>query len=173
MWRIERCASRSGASRSGTRPRRCAASRLPLALSRSPCWTDDHLEGRHIDLRPFLLFGREVTVQPGGLTRGREDRVEDWSWGHTRRRLGLLWRLTLPYRRRTALSVFSLLAATAYGLGIAIFCVVPFNYFQRKTERLRFELETAATNVEVMVNAARQRGSETPAYSQESNETSG
>ncbi len=40
-----------------------------LALSRSPCWTDDHLEGRHIDLRPFLLFGREVTVQPGGLTR--------------------------------------------------------------------------------------------------------
>jgi uncharacterized circularly permuted ATP-grasp superfamily protein len=40
-----------------------------LALSRSPCWDHDHLEGRHIDLRPFLLFGREVTVQPGGLTR--------------------------------------------------------------------------------------------------------
>ncbi len=40
-----------------------------LALSRSPCWANDHLEGRHIDLRPFLLFGREVKVQPGGLTR--------------------------------------------------------------------------------------------------------
>jgi uncharacterized circularly permuted ATP-grasp superfamily protein len=40
-----------------------------LALSRSPTWDSDHLEGRHIDLRPFLLFGREVTVQPGGLTR--------------------------------------------------------------------------------------------------------
>ncbi|MEO6209988.1 MAG: circularly permuted type 2 ATP-grasp protein [Gemmatimonadaceae bacterium] len=40
-----------------------------LALSRSPCWDNDHLEGRHIDLRPFLLFGREVKVQPGGLTR--------------------------------------------------------------------------------------------------------
>ncbi len=40
-----------------------------LALSRSPCWDEDHLVGRHIDLRPFLLFGREVTVQPGGLTR--------------------------------------------------------------------------------------------------------
>jgi uncharacterized circularly permuted ATP-grasp superfamily protein len=40
-----------------------------LALSRHPCWADDHLEGRHIDLRPFLLFGRSVTVTPGGLTR--------------------------------------------------------------------------------------------------------
>jgi uncharacterized circularly permuted ATP-grasp superfamily protein len=40
-----------------------------LALSRHPCWSDDHLEPRHIDLRPFLLFGREVKVTPGGLTR--------------------------------------------------------------------------------------------------------
>jgi uncharacterized circularly permuted ATP-grasp superfamily protein len=40
-----------------------------LALSRHPCWATDHLEGRHIDLRPFLLFGRQVTVTPGGLTR--------------------------------------------------------------------------------------------------------
>jgi uncharacterized circularly permuted ATP-grasp superfamily protein len=40
-----------------------------LALSRHPCWVDDHLEGRHIDLRPFVLFGREVRITPGGLTR--------------------------------------------------------------------------------------------------------
>jgi uncharacterized circularly permuted ATP-grasp superfamily protein len=40
-----------------------------LALSRHPCWVDDHFEGRHIDLRPFVLFGREVHVTPGGLTR--------------------------------------------------------------------------------------------------------
>ena len=40
-----------------------------LALSRHPCWTSDHFEGRHIDLRPFVLFGREVRVTPGGLTR--------------------------------------------------------------------------------------------------------
>jgi uncharacterized circularly permuted ATP-grasp superfamily protein len=40
-----------------------------LALSRHPCWVDDHLEGRHVDLRPFVLFGREVRVTPGGLTR--------------------------------------------------------------------------------------------------------
>jgi ABC-type multidrug transport system fused ATPase/permease subunit len=55
--------------------------------------------------------------QPGGhLMRERIAEVEDWSWAKTRRRLGLLWRLTKPYRRRTAFSVFSLLAATATAL---------------------------------------------------------
>jgi len=42
--------------------------------------------------------------------------VEDWSWNTTRRRLGVLWQLTKPYRFRTFLSVFSLLAATATAL---------------------------------------------------------
>src|SRR5438128_184643 len=65
------------------------------------------------------------------------------------------------------------LIATMCGLAIAIISLIPFNYFTSKTARLQFELETAATNVEVMVNAARQRGSETPTYSQESNQTSG
>ncbi len=55
--------------------------------------------------------------QPGGhLMRERTAEVEDWSWAQTRRRLGLLWRLTKPYRRRTLLSVFSLLTATATAL---------------------------------------------------------
>jgi uncharacterized circularly permuted ATP-grasp superfamily protein len=41
-----------------------------LGLSRHPSWQDDHLEGRHVDLRPFVLFsGDEVKVTPGGLTR--------------------------------------------------------------------------------------------------------
>lgn len=40
-----------------------------LALSRYPCWIGDHLEGRHVDLRPFVLYGSEVKVTPGGLTR--------------------------------------------------------------------------------------------------------
>jgi uncharacterized circularly permuted ATP-grasp superfamily protein len=40
-----------------------------LALSRHPCWVDDHFEGRHVDLRPFVLFGRDLRVSPGGLTR--------------------------------------------------------------------------------------------------------
>jgi len=40
-----------------------------LALSRSPVIVGDHFEGRHVDLRPFVLCGRDVYVLPGGLTR--------------------------------------------------------------------------------------------------------
>ena len=40
-----------------------------LALSRHPTWSVDHLEGRHVDLRPFILYGRDIKVTPGGLTR--------------------------------------------------------------------------------------------------------
>ena len=29
----------------------------------------DHLEGRHVDLRPYILYGKEIFVLPGGLTR--------------------------------------------------------------------------------------------------------
>ena len=55
--------------------------------------------------------------QPGSsLTRERGAEVDDWSWGKSRRRLGLLWRLTKPYRGRTAFSVVSLLTATATAL---------------------------------------------------------
>src|ERR671938_606218 len=55
--------------------------------------------------------------QPGShLTMQRGAEVEDWSWRRTRRRLATLARLTAPYRTRTILSVFSLLAATATAL---------------------------------------------------------
>jgi ATP-binding cassette subfamily B protein len=55
--------------------------------------------------------------QPGGiLARRTAAEVEDWSWHTTRRRLGVLWQLTKPYRFRTFLSFFSLLAATATAL---------------------------------------------------------
>ena len=41
-----------------------------LSLSRHPCWVGDHLEGRHVDLRPFLVYGSNgISVTPGGLTR--------------------------------------------------------------------------------------------------------
>jgi len=40
-----------------------------LALSRVPVIVDDHLEGRHVDLRPYILYGEEIFVLPGGLTR--------------------------------------------------------------------------------------------------------
>jgi len=41
----------------------------PISLSRSPTWCDGRLEGRHIDLRPYILYGEKITVTPGGLTR--------------------------------------------------------------------------------------------------------
>ncbi len=40
-----------------------------LSLSRVPTIVDDHLEGRHVDLRPYVLYGKEIFVLPGGLTR--------------------------------------------------------------------------------------------------------
>jgi uncharacterized circularly permuted ATP-grasp superfamily protein len=40
-----------------------------LGLSRVPTIVDDHPEGRHVDLRPYILYGKEIYVLPGGLTR--------------------------------------------------------------------------------------------------------
>jgi ABC-type multidrug transport system fused ATPase/permease subunit len=55
--------------------------------------------------------------QPGShLSSVKKVEVEDWSWRRTRRRLATLARLTRPYKVRTALSIVSLLAATATSL---------------------------------------------------------
>ena len=40
-----------------------------IQLSRSPSFCDDHFEGRHIDLRPYILYGEKISIVPGGLTR--------------------------------------------------------------------------------------------------------
>jgi uncharacterized circularly permuted ATP-grasp superfamily protein len=40
-----------------------------LGLSRAPCLTDEGLQPRHVDLRPYILYGDKVTIVPGGLTR--------------------------------------------------------------------------------------------------------
>jgi uncharacterized circularly permuted ATP-grasp superfamily protein len=41
-----------------------------LDFSRSPCLQEDgSIEPRHVDLRPYILFGDKVTIVPGGLTR--------------------------------------------------------------------------------------------------------
>ena len=40
-----------------------------LALSTCPTYVDAGIAPRHIDLRPFVLSGKEVTMVPGGLTR--------------------------------------------------------------------------------------------------------
>lgn len=40
-----------------------------VSLSRSPSFCDGNIEGRHIDLRPYILYGERITIIPGGLTR--------------------------------------------------------------------------------------------------------
>jgi uncharacterized circularly permuted ATP-grasp superfamily protein len=41
-----------------------------IALSTAPCFTEGgHVEPRHVDLRPYVLFGEDITIVPGGLTR--------------------------------------------------------------------------------------------------------
>jgi uncharacterized circularly permuted ATP-grasp superfamily protein len=40
-----------------------------LTLSAAPCLMNGRIEPRHIDLRPYVLFGEKITIVPGGLTR--------------------------------------------------------------------------------------------------------
>ncbi|UJX41043.1 circularly permuted type 2 ATP-grasp protein [Desulfovibrio sp. JY] len=40
-----------------------------VGLSRTPVIVGDHFEGRHVDLRPYVLYGEDIRVIPGGLTR--------------------------------------------------------------------------------------------------------
>ncbi len=50
------------------RPREYIAQPM-LGLSRVPTIVDDTIEGRHVDLRPYVLYGKDIHVIPGGLTR--------------------------------------------------------------------------------------------------------
>jgi uncharacterized circularly permuted ATP-grasp superfamily protein len=40
-----------------------------LCLSRVPTLLPDGIEGRHVDLRPYVLNGKDIYINPGGLTR--------------------------------------------------------------------------------------------------------
>ncbi|WP_295881879.1 circularly permuted type 2 ATP-grasp protein [uncultured Thiohalocapsa sp.] len=40
-----------------------------VQLSRHICYLDGELESRHLDLRPFIVYGDGIDVVPGGLTR--------------------------------------------------------------------------------------------------------
>ncbi len=40
-----------------------------ISFSRAPCLIGDELEPRHVDLRPYVLYGDKVSIVPGGLTR--------------------------------------------------------------------------------------------------------
>jgi biopolymer transport protein ExbB len=51
------------------------------------------------------------------------------------------------------------LIATACGLGIAIFTLIFFNFFNARVARLQFELESTSNNVILMLNSLRNRSS--------------
>jgi uncharacterized circularly permuted ATP-grasp superfamily protein len=40
-----------------------------VPLSRHVCYLDGELESRHLDLRPYTIYGEQIEVVPGGLTR--------------------------------------------------------------------------------------------------------
>ena len=40
-----------------------------LSLSQAPCLIEGQTEARHVDLRPYILYGDQITIVPGGLTR--------------------------------------------------------------------------------------------------------
>ncbi len=40
-----------------------------INLSRVPTLCDSGLEGRHVDLRPYILYGDNINITPGALTR--------------------------------------------------------------------------------------------------------
>jgi len=40
-----------------------------INLSRVPTLCDNVMEGRHVDLRPYILYGKDIKVIPGALTR--------------------------------------------------------------------------------------------------------
>ena len=40
-----------------------------VLLSRAPCLIDGTVQPRHVDLRPYILYGDRITIVPGGLTR--------------------------------------------------------------------------------------------------------
>ena len=40
-----------------------------LSFSKAPCFVGGGIEPRHVDLRPYILFGDQINIVPGGLTR--------------------------------------------------------------------------------------------------------
>ncbi|MCG8351831.1 MAG: circularly permuted type 2 ATP-grasp protein [Chloroflexales bacterium] len=73
VWHADRATQHRRAARgvSAARLRQPAQLHRPthLTISRAPCFIDGQVESRHVDLRPYILYGEEIKIIPGGLTR--------------------------------------------------------------------------------------------------------
>ena len=79
IWKPEPCASLHGSRKLAIRlssnrtitisdPRNYIA-QPTINLSTAPCFIDGEVQARHVDLRPYILYGEKATIVPGGLTR--------------------------------------------------------------------------------------------------------
>ena len=75
LWHADRAASSTAAQREEFKrqieadPRNYIAQPTICVLARAMPDGDGSMEPRHVDLRPYILYGDKVTIVPGGLTR--------------------------------------------------------------------------------------------------------
>ena len=128
-----------------------------LALSRVPTMVDDHFEGRHVDLRPYILCGKEIYVMPGGLdARGDAQGIAGGEFVAGRRQQGYLGAGAIRSQegtssdRRTASPLLSRVADSVYWMA---------RYIERAENVARFIGVNHAPAAGSAAGAARTSGS--------------